>query len=77
MNASPAPRPAPAAILEDGQVKKRIPRCRPGPAERKEIILLWDAMSDDARQIAYFALQAVGANDGLFDENGELLSGSR
>jgi len=55
------------------QPKKRVPGRRPGPAEREEILRLWDAMSHDGRKIVYATVRAVAVNDGVLPAGSSVL----
>lgn len=67
----------PLARLESGQVvpakPKRLPGRKPTPADRDELVRIWDALPDDERKVLLFFAVQLAKKAGLPEGDGPLM----
>jgi len=51
-----------------------LPGRRPGPAQRDELLRLWEAMSHDGRKMVLFVARAAAKDEGLIAPGAPMLN---
>lgn len=52
---------------------KRVAGRKPTPADREELVRIWDALSDDGRKMLLFVAVALAKDAGLPEGEGPLI----
>jgi hypothetical protein len=50
----------------------RLPGRRPGPAEREELLALWDQMTSEGQKMVIFVARAAAKDEGLLPPGASL-----